>query len=191
MRRRRVVGAAAGIAVLAGLLLLVRGAGPQVLPLPVEAGPAVPADPLPTAAVDAATRSSLAVNLLAGRDAGLGDWLDRRFGVVGLPGDRFVETHGSGDAAVTVPGSPVDGGGRLTVLLVLAEDGAAGWSTAHLVVHDDRTIHLEPTSERSGALRAGVPAIGRLDFSGRSRPTRLLVTAPGDARWGVAVLTSG
>ena len=190
--RGPVVAVAAGVALVV-LLGVARTAGSSAAPAPVPTAaasvlPPPAAAPLPTAAVDAPTRFVLIRNLLGDHDAGLGAWLDQRFGVRGLPRDRFVETHGAGDAVLTVPGTAADGGGRLTVLLVLAQDGQAGWTTARLVMHDDRTIHLEPTSERFGGLRAGVPAIGRLDFTARTRPLRLLVTAPDDVEWGVAVL---
>lgn len=196
--RRRVAPLVAGLAGAAALLLLLGGVraagGDGATPRPTEAAAAeevrVVAAPLPTASVDGPSRFVFVRNLLGDHDAGLGAWLDARTGDAGVPRDRLVETHGSGDAVVPLGTVGAGAPGRLTVLLVLAQDGEAGWSTARLVIHDDRTIHLEPTSEHAGALRAGVPALARLDFTARTRPVRLLVQAPDDVEWGVAALFS-
>ena len=157
-----------------GILLQTSRAAP-----PAAAGPT----PLPTHVVQPETAAAFESALTRGDDAGLGAWWDSTA--------PFVEEHGSGDGAVLLPVSAAGGGGRLTVLLVLAADGTAGWSAARLVIHDDRTIHLQTEASAFGALRAGVPAIGRLDYSAQHRPLRLFVQAPAGTRWGVAAVISG
>jgi hypothetical protein len=175
--RRATVVAAAVLAVLIGvsaLLLQTTRAGP-----PPAAGPT----PLPTHVVSPETAARFESALKRGDDAGLGVWWDSTA--------PFVEEHGSGDGTVLLPASASGDGGSLTVLLVLAADGTAGWSAARLVIHDDRTIHLQTEASAFGALRAGVPAVGRLDYSPQHRPLRLFVQASASTRWGVAAVISG
>jgi hypothetical protein len=146
---------------------------------PAAAGPT----PLPTRVVAPATAAGFSAALARGDDAGLGRWWNSTA--------PFVEEHGSGDGTVLLPVAASGGGGRLTVLLVLGSDGTAGWSAARLVIHDDRTIHLLTERSAFGALRAGVPAIGRLDYTAEHRPMRLFIQAPTEARWGVAAVIGG
>ena len=142
--------------------------------------PAAPPPPLPTHVVESATAAAFESALERGDDAGLGPWWDSTA--------PFVEQHGTGDGTVLLPVSASGGGGRLTVLLVLAHDGVAGWTASRLVIHDDRTIHLQTEASDFGSLRAGVPAIGRLDYTALHQPLRLFVQAPAGTRWGVAAV---
>lgn len=150
----------------------------------VRAGSGPAPTPLPTAEVDEATRSAFVARLREGCDAGLAAWWGRS--------TRSVEEHGVGPATVPLPPSASGSGGRLTVLLVVdtgagaSADAAAGWAAARLVIHDDRTIHLRTMTSASGGVRAGVPVVGRLDFTANARPLRLLVRVPEGVRWGVA-----
>jgi hypothetical protein len=137
--------------------------------------------PLPTATVDPVTRAAFARRVAARQDAGLATWWE--------PGAPFVEEHGIGRRTVDLP--PPSGSGRITVLLVLGADAVAGWSVEHLVIHDDRTIHLAVVGAAAGRLRAGVPAVGRVAFTPLTRPSRLLVDAPAGIRWGVTAVYSG
>ncbi|MGT2427193.1 hypothetical protein [Amnibacterium kyonggiense] len=165
-------------AALAATLLVLVGT-PFALHL-VAAPPAPTATPLPTARVADATAARLVAALDAGRDAGLGPWLP--------PGAPALETRGTGSATVALPVSPSGSGGRLLVVLVSDRDATAGWATARFVIHDDRTIHLRTATSVVGAVRAGVPARSRVVYAAGQRPQRLLVRAPADVRWGVAIV---
>lgn len=175
-RRRplgRVVLVAAGVAVLLAAVLLPRAwhaTTPEAVPTP-----------LPTRSIDAATSARFVAALDAGRDAGLGTWFD--------PEAPFLEEHGTGDAVVQIPPSGSTAGGSLEILLVLADDGTAGWETARLVVGDGtRAILREREAGATGALRAGVPAVQRVDYPADHRPLRLIVHAAAGTRWGVAAI---
>jgi hypothetical protein len=169
-RRRGWVAATAAVLVAAGVAILLHGRG---LPEPT-------ATPLPTARVTVAEAARYVAALDAGDDAGLGP---SRAGPT-----PYLEAHGVGDGTVPLPVAASGGGGRLRVLLVTDRDGTAGWATARLVIHDDRTIHLRTEASASGALRAGVPAEARVVYAAEHRPLRLLVRAPAHVRWGVAVV---
>lgn len=173
--RAAVVVAVVLVLVVAGSALVLQVVHAQ----PPVAGPA----PLPTHFVEPDEAAAFESALERGDDAGLGPWWDSTA--------PFVEQHGTGDGTVLLPVSASGGGGRLTVLLVLAHDGVAGWTASRLVIHDDRTIHLQTEASDYGSLRAGVPAIGRLDYTALHRPLRLFVQAPAGTRWGVAAVIAG
>lgn len=136
---------------------------------------------LPTSTIDPRTSVAFVNRIRSGRDAGLAAWWD--------PGAPFVEEHGVGSRTVELP--PPAGKARITVLLVLASDATAGWAIDQLVIHDDRTIHLSELQGADGSVTAGAPAVGRLDSTSTTRPSRLLVDAPAGVRWGVAAVYSG
>lgn len=136
--------------------------------------------PLPTSTVEPRTSAAFLSRIRSDRDAGLAAWWD--------PGAPFVEEHGAGSRTVELP-RPA-GSARITVLLVLASDATAGWSIDRLVIHDDRTIHLSELQGADGSVRAGVPAVGHLDSTPTTQPSRLLVDAPDGVRWGVAAVYS-
>lgn len=171
--------------IVGGVVLVALIAGSALALQHLQEGPpsAAAPTPLPTRAVSPATASRFEAALERGDDAGLGAWWDSTAPI--------VEEHGSGDGTVQLPVSASGTGGRLTVLLVLARDGTAGWSAARLVIHDDRTIHLETEAAAHGSLRAGVPAVGRLVYSAEHRPLRLFVEASAATRWGVAAVITG
>jgi hypothetical protein len=190
-RRRPVLVAAGGLVALLALLGVVRtlGEGQEAGPAAAVLGTPTPSvAPLPTAFVEPDTRIVFLRNLLSGRDAGLLAWVDDHGWAPEVPRDRFVETHGTGDGVVSLPVGSAAGDGRLVVLLVLAEDGVASWSSARLVLHDDRTVRLAAVSTRTGSLQAGVPTYGRVDFGWRDRPMRVIVEAPAGATWGLAAV---
>lgn len=168
-RRPRWAVPAAAALVAVGLVLAHVTAGAAPVP------PALPARDVP-----ATTSAAFVEALEAGRDAGLGPWWE--------PGAPYLESHGTGDGTVELPVSASARGGRLTVLLVVGRDGTAGWSAARLVIHDDRTIHLRQQAAATGAVRAGVPAIGRVVYSAQHQPMRLFVQVPDGTRWGVAAV---
>lgn len=163
-----------------GLLLLavVVVAVLAVIRTPAAVGGGTLPTPLPTSTIDPTTSAAFVSRIGSGRDAGLAAWWDRTA--------PFVEEHGVGSGSVKLP--PPAGSGRITVLLVVASDTRAGWSIDRLVIHDDRTIHLSALRGASGTVPAGVPAVGRLDYSSLTRPSRLLVDVPAGVRWGVAAV---
>lgn len=169
------------VPVTAAVVVLVAAA--IVLPRVGRAPEAPAATPLPTRSVDGATSARFVAALDAGRDAGLGAWRD--------PQAPVLERHGTGDAVIELPPSGSATGGGLEILLVLASDGTAGWSTARLVITSTHAIIREREAGATGALRAGVPTVQRVEYPADHRPLRLLVQAPTGTRWGVAAIFTG
>ncbi len=184
--RGRLVAGAAVLAAVAAAVAVGRAApatAGRPAPQPAAVRITAPAPtPLPTSSVDAAARAAFVRKVAVGGDAGLALWWD------GGPG--LVEVHGSGPATIPIPTARTGRAGHLTVLLVLGADGAAGWTAARFVIHDDRTIHLAPTAGASGGLRAGIPTAARVDYPAGGRPQRLVVQVPVDVQWGAAVVDS-
>jgi hypothetical protein len=137
-------------------------------------------------AVPATTRTGFVRALESGRTAGIAHYFYEH--PEGRPADLLTpirtdtqEHAGTGPRTIALAPSAAAGrGGRMTVLLVLARTGAAGWSA---------TREGNEVAARSGELPAGSPSTTTITYSG-APPTRLHISTAAGARWGAVIVFS-
>ena len=144
-------------------------------------------------AVTRAERSVLVTGLQHGGDAGLGAYffahMENRPPILQTPGRaETLEYHGTGSGTVDLaPSAAALHGGRMTVVIVLANDTRVRWRADRLGDPAGRPATWQPVVARAADLRAGVPVVATIAYAAPP-PTRLVMRLPEGVRWGAAVV---
>ena len=141
--------------------------------------------------VPASVRVGLIARLNGGEHAGLLDLLEADPGL--LPPQlrtvgRADSIEYSGEGTTTFALSPsalADRGGRVTVIVVLAQPGRYTWRASRLVQRP--TVHEKDVASHAGAAGSGAPVAATVGY-GRGAPSRLTVLVPDGTHWGAVVV---
>ncbi len=195
-RHRRVV--AAGVTVLVALAVAAAVGTAAGHPI---AGPTSSASPSTSPEADAVDESALPVpasvrvglvaRLNGGEPADLLDLLEADSGL--LPPQlrtvgRADSLEYSGEGTTTLALSPsalADRGGRVTVIVVLAQPGRYTWRASRVVQRP--TVHEQVVASHGGEAGPGAPVAATVGY-GRGAPSRLAVLVPAGTRWGAVVV---
>jgi hypothetical protein len=96
--------------------------------------------------------------------------------------------RGSGFVALAPPPA-ADRGGTITVILLTARSGPAGWRASRGAVGEDFKAYQQGAAAARGAQRAGIPTVTSTRYSGYA-PTRLQVGLGMGNRWDALVVFS-
>lgn len=195
--RRALAARAAVLALIGGLALAaltLRAPGPRGEAVTTPA-PRRPAPSAVALAVPASARTAFVSRLEAGRGAGVADWFEdhpesRPAQVTTLSRAATEEHHGTGSAEVLLePSALADRGGRMTVIVTLADDGVVRWRALRTAERTDHSPYAQEVAVRRTPQTAGLPISATVVYAGDA-PARLRVEAASGLPWDVVVVFS-